>query len=65
MDYPSHIGSKPTPDAQAARNDLLEALHARPKRGVRGRLTRKEKDQIYADRGMTKVRGALGGIYYE
>lgn len=28
-------------------------------------LTRKEKDRIYRDLGLKKVRGALGGIYYE
>lgn len=29
------------------------------------KLTRKEKDSIYRDLGMTKVRGASGRIYYE
>lgn len=28
-------------------------------------LTRKEKDQVYKDLGVTKVTGALGGTYYE
>lgn len=26
---------------------------------------RRERDQVYRDMGMTKVRGALGGTYYE
>ena len=28
-------------------------------------LTRKEKDQVYRDLGLTKVKGSLGGTYYE
>lgn len=34
---------------------------------IRGRVNanRIAKDQVYKDLGMTKVRGALGGTYYE
>ena len=32
---------------------------------VRGQSTRKAKDQIRRDMGLVKVRGALGGIYWE
>ncbi len=28
-------------------------------------LTRKERDQVYKELGLTKVKGSLGGIYYE
>lgn len=34
-------------------------------RSRRQRLARKAKDEVYASSGMTKVRGALGGTYYE
>lgn len=40
------------------------------KRGKKGRyrktaLTRKERDSIMSDLGLKRVRGALGGTYYE
>jgi hypothetical protein len=30
-----------------------------------GSLTRKEKDQVYKSLGLIKVKGMLGGTYYE
>ena len=29
------------------------------------KASRNRRDKIYADLGMVKVRGALGGVYYE
>ena len=37
---------------------------SKAERAERNRL-RRERDQVYRDCGMTKVRGALGGTYYE
>lgn len=32
---------------------------------AKANVARRVKDQIYKDLGMTKVRGAMGGTYYE
>jgi hypothetical protein len=42
---------------------LMEELHKRKK--VHRNAARKARDQAMRDLGMTKVRGALGGTYWE
>jgi hypothetical protein len=37
----------------------------KPSRKRTGGLTRKDRDAIMASLGLVKVRGALGGTYYE
>lgn len=44
---------------------MIEKPKPKPKSKKTASLTRKEKDRVYKDLGLTKVRGALGGIYYE
>ena len=37
----------------------------RPTKKDKRRLTQKEREEIMRDLGLVKVRGALGGIYFE
>ncbi len=58
------IPHSPTPLDRANRDMSRELFKPKPRKR-RARLTRKEKDSIMAELGLVKVRGALGGVYYE
>lgn len=46
--------------------DFIKRMDARDEvRRLKARIARRERDQAYADCGMVKVRGSMGGTYYE
>lgn len=43
-----------------SRQEIVEAIRRKRANRMRG-----DRDQVYRDLGMVKVRGAMGGTYYE
>lgn len=53
-------------EARACGDDFRERMQGREDvRKLKARIARRERDQAMRDMGMVKVRGALGGTYYE
>lgn len=53
-------------ESRAASSDWQERVQGRADvKRLKARIARRERDQVYRDCGLVKVRGALGGTYYE
>ena len=53
-------------DGKDGENACRECEETRSKaRRARARANRKAREDVYASLGLTKVRGALGGVYWE
>lgn len=53
-------------ECRAASNDWIERAKGRDEvRKLKARIARRERAEAYKDLGLTKVKGALGGTYYE
>jgi uncharacterized Zn finger protein (UPF0148 family) len=46
-------------------DNTCQDCERRTKRNTRAKARRAEMKDLYASLGMTQVRGALGGVYYE
>jgi hypothetical protein len=52
-------------DTRDGENQCASCIEASNKKKNRARQLRRERDQIMKDLGLTKVKGALGGVYWE
>lgn len=53
-------------EARAYDNDFIMRLQARDDiKRLKTRIARREREEAYRDLGMKKVKGSLGGTYYE